>query len=360
MRLFEIYKTLLPNGDFYIGQHYLKEGIYQNLKYFGSGIRIKRYIQLYGKEDIAKEQLAVVPNQKLANFTEKMFIEQYRNNPNCLNIAEGGAGISGFEISQEQRKKFSLAHKGRTGFIDPSTDVAIFVKKDEIPPEGFVKGTNRKGGRWANNGIKSTIVTNNALPIGFAWGRIKLTQEQRQKMIGRKRKPQTAEIKEKHRQASIKMWQNPEYRQRTIHSMKSTVHKPMAVPIHNKNKIQCNNGIQQIYVNANDTIPDGYVAGGLPRPNRNFNATDEFRRKVSLNNNKIVFYKFVSKDSNEIHYLAGTPAIGRFLGISAGEAASVLCRGLVPQRGKVFKAFSPWEYHRIAKEEYMLNTLSNY
>jgi len=353
LRLYEIYKTIFPNGEYYIGQHLLPDGRTEHSQYFGSGIRPKRYLKLHGKGNTIKQQLAILPTEKLANIAEILYISFYKSDLNCLNIAKGGAGASGFEIPQEQRDKFSIAHKGRKGYINIETGTAIYLKEGDTVPESFIRGSNNRGYLWANNGIKNIKVWNGILPENCKWGKLPWTNEQRQRVTGKKGKPQTSELKERHRQSTILLWGNPEFRKKVAEGMKKHPHGHLSVPIHNKGKAQYNNGIDQIYLRPGDPVPDGYSLGGLQRPNRHFNATDDFKKKVSLNNSRTVFYRVFNIETTEVHFIAGTPAIGKLLGITAGQAASVLCRGLTPKRGRLFDIFNKWEFHKITKEEYI-------
>jgi hypothetical protein len=350
LRIYEIYKTIFPNGKFYIGQHLLPKDHFVHSRYLGSGVWFKNCLKCYGKKGVKKIQLALVPSHELANLLEMLYIGFDKKHPDCLNIAKGGSGASGFELPPSQRSKLSKAHKGRRGFKNFLTGEVIYLF-----PDGFIPGSNNGNFRWANNGLKNIRVDNNdgVLPGGFSWGRTSWTEEQRDKikrsLTGRKGTPRTLSSKEKSRQTAIAKWQNPEFREK----MKRHPHGPLTVPIHNKGKIQYNNGINQIYLMPGDSVPDGYSIGGLPRPNREFEVTAEFRNKVSLNNNRTVFYRVENTETNEIYFKAGTPAIGELLGITAGQAASVLCRGLNPKRGRLFNIFSSWEFFRITKEDYL-------
>jgi hypothetical protein len=199
-------------------------------------------------------------------------------------------------------------------------------------------GEGSLGCIWAHNGKTEMIIIDpQNLPKGFSLGRL----------------PYTEKDKLASKEKTTQLWQDPEFRKKTLEGMKKHPHGPLSVPIHNKGKTQYSNGIDQIYLQLGDSVPDGYTPGGLPRPDREFKVTEEFRNKVSLNNNRTVFYKIENAETNEIYFMAGTTAIGKFLGVSAGQVASVLCRGLCPKRGQLFNIFSEWKFDRISKEDYL-------
>lgn len=88
-----IYKTTnLINGKIYIGQHKSKS---LNDSYLGSGLKIKRAINKYGKENFSKEILSVVESKFQADVEEKFYIKMFRDafsDEFLYNIADGGQG----------------------------------------------------------------------------------------------------------------------------------------------------------------------------------------------------------------------------------------------------------------------------
>ena len=116
-----IYKTTnLINGKFYIGQK--KSNIFLNEKYLGSGKRLKRAIQYYGKNNFKVELIEKCINAEHLNEREIYWIKELDAlNPKiAYNIASGGAfGDSGYHLGmlgknqseyQKQRASESNSH----------------------------------------------------------------------------------------------------------------------------------------------------------------------------------------------------------------------------------------------------------
>lgn len=86
-----IYKTMLPDGRFYIGQHKIISVKTLDPTYFGSGVIIKDYIKSKGKIGLAREILAFGYSWDEMNLLESKFItEQVLNDPCCINLDKGG------------------------------------------------------------------------------------------------------------------------------------------------------------------------------------------------------------------------------------------------------------------------------
>ena len=76
-------------NHYYIGK---RRGNEQG-RYWGSGIRIKRHLKKYGKENFTYEILRVDNENKIFKLEEKLITNNYiKNNPLCLNLAPGGRG----------------------------------------------------------------------------------------------------------------------------------------------------------------------------------------------------------------------------------------------------------------------------
>ena len=94
------------NGDYYYGVHStnnLDDG------YMGSGARINRSINKYGKENFTREIVQFFSSSKCAYSLEAAIVtSELISDKHCLNIAKGGHGgdtISGY--NDEERKTFS-------------------------------------------------------------------------------------------------------------------------------------------------------------------------------------------------------------------------------------------------------------
>lgn len=86
-----IYKTILPDGRYYIGQHKIVSKRTLDSNYLGSGVIIKDYIKSKGKEGIIREILAFGNNVDELNDLENEFItEEVLNDPLNINLDKGG------------------------------------------------------------------------------------------------------------------------------------------------------------------------------------------------------------------------------------------------------------------------------
>lgn len=86
-----IYKTILPDGKFYIGQHKIISHNTLDPLYFGSGVIIKDYLKSKGKENLVREILDFGFSWKEMNLLEAKYItESTLNDPLCINLDKGG------------------------------------------------------------------------------------------------------------------------------------------------------------------------------------------------------------------------------------------------------------------------------
>jgi len=86
-----IYKTILPDGKFYIGQHKIISHNTLDPLYFGSGVIIKDYLKSKGKENLIREILDFGFSWKEMNLLEAKYItESTLNDPLCINLDKGG------------------------------------------------------------------------------------------------------------------------------------------------------------------------------------------------------------------------------------------------------------------------------
>lgn len=94
-----IYKTTLPSGKFYIGQH---KGSTFDKHYVGSGVCIKSYLKKHPKELLSVEILDWADSLDELNKKEAIYVSQVLNKKNNLNLRAGG-NQSGY--SEETLKK---------------------------------------------------------------------------------------------------------------------------------------------------------------------------------------------------------------------------------------------------------------
>ena len=106
-----IYKTTcLVTGRYYIGMHST-----DNLEdsYLGSGLRLRRSVEKYGKDQHQRQVLEILPTRQAAADREKEIItEELRKDPQCLNCGPGGLGVVDRPpTSEETAKKISESLK---------------------------------------------------------------------------------------------------------------------------------------------------------------------------------------------------------------------------------------------------------
>src|SRR5210317_1326849 len=76
-------------NQYYIGKRQGKE----QGRYWGSGLRIKRHIKKYGKENFTYDVLRIDNEDKIFKLEERLITNNYiKNNKLCLNLAPGGKG----------------------------------------------------------------------------------------------------------------------------------------------------------------------------------------------------------------------------------------------------------------------------
>lgn len=108
--------TNLINGKKYIGKRSCKCPI-EDDKYMGSGVYLLRAIKKYGIDNFKKRIIKTFLTEEDAYFFEKEEISKVNAdiNDRYYNIAMGGkGGICGLNVSEETRKRLSIASKGRT------------------------------------------------------------------------------------------------------------------------------------------------------------------------------------------------------------------------------------------------------
>ena len=86
-----IYKTILPDGRFYIGQHKIISQSTFDQTYFGSGVIIKDYIKSKGKTNLIREILTFGYSFDEMNKLEQIFVtEEILSDPLNINLDIGG------------------------------------------------------------------------------------------------------------------------------------------------------------------------------------------------------------------------------------------------------------------------------
>jgi hypothetical protein len=106
-----IYKTTCKiTGKWYIGMH-STDDLEDN--YLGSGVRLRRSVIKYGKDNHIREILEIFNTRIEASEKEKTLLtEEFRSDPMCMNCGPGGEGtIDRPATKDETRQKLSIASK---------------------------------------------------------------------------------------------------------------------------------------------------------------------------------------------------------------------------------------------------------
>ena len=110
MKFYLVYKTTHnPTGKFYIGRHSTNK---IDDDYFGSGVKIARMLNKYGKEQFTKEIIKIceTPNEMIELEVEE--IRKVFDNDLCLNLMIGDPRFTGgIEFSEETKQKMSVSKK---------------------------------------------------------------------------------------------------------------------------------------------------------------------------------------------------------------------------------------------------------
>lgn len=108
--------TNLINGKKYIGMSINKKKWFRK-NYYGSGKLIKQAIIKYGKENFIKEVVKEFENEDECRKYERYLIKTNNavDDPSYYNMSPGGYGgaYKGHSVSDETRKKISIAKKGK-------------------------------------------------------------------------------------------------------------------------------------------------------------------------------------------------------------------------------------------------------
>lgn len=144
-----IYKTTnVLNGKYYYGMHSTDN---LNDGYYGSGRRLKRSLNKYGKENHKVEQLEFLPDRKSLIEREKLVIDLNEvAKENCMNLRIGGTGgLIG--LPEETIKRI---RKGASEFMTN-------LWKNETFIVGHIKrSSERMKNRHKNHEIKYDTFTN--------------------------------------------------------------------------------------------------------------------------------------------------------------------------------------------------------
>lgn len=108
-----IYKTILPNGKYYIGQHKIISHNTLDPSYVGSGLLITAYIKKHGKGNITREIIEYAYSRNELDALEYAYInEDILSDPLCMNLDIGGKSyIRSEEINKKIGEQISVKRK---------------------------------------------------------------------------------------------------------------------------------------------------------------------------------------------------------------------------------------------------------
>lgn len=203
-----IYKTTnIKNGKVYIGK---RQKSHFDESYWGSGTYLKRVIKKYGVEVFKREILCWCKSHAEMCDKEKYFIKQYDStNKKCgYNITHGGDGTTGAKHTREWKLKHSGSGNGRYGKEVSSTT------REKIGKANKGRNAGVKNPKKGRPGVKK--------PTNFG---------------------------EKIRKANIGKTIPEETRKKISDAI--------------KNSRWCNNGIINIKISAQESLPEGFQYGQI-------------------------------------------------------------------------------------------------
>lgn len=240
-----IYKiTNLITGKIYIGQHKYDKPELDN-SYITSGVIINESINKYGLENFNRELVDIADDLEELNQKEIYYISYFNSKyPNGYNLTDGGEGV--ISPSEKTRQKMASRKIGtkqseetkekriiRLKQIEHTQEWALNISKarqgQKMPDLCIQRSKERLSGTsWYNNGIEENRWSKENVPEGWIKGRLNGYH------------PTTLGYKH-----------SEETKQRTHNIM--------------IRKIWFNNGIEEIRLEINSDIPEGYVKGRLKR-----------------------------------------------------------------------------------------------
>ena len=188
-----IYKTVLSDGHYYIGQHKTNK---LNDKYIGSSKKLKGYIKNNPEIEVHREIICYCESQDELNTMEKFYISKYINDPMCFNqICHAGILENVYDRhgekhplwnkhhSEESKKLMRDAHIGIK--LGPFTDEhkANLSKSQKGKPgrkhteeEKTNQSLSMTNRRHMNNGEISVFVQQSEIELylkkGYIFGRL--------------------------------------------------------------------------------------------------------------------------------------------------------------------------------------------
>ena len=156
MRKSYVYKIVCKiTGEYYFGSSFDAKSD----KYWGGGKRIRERIAKYGKENFIKEILGEFDDRTESHRIENQYIEKFRHDEKCLNIAcDHKFGTYG----EESRAKMSAFQRGKIVSYDTRAKIgaanAVSLRGKKLSEE--VKAKISDALRGEKNPMYGKIVSN--------------------------------------------------------------------------------------------------------------------------------------------------------------------------------------------------------
>ena len=136
-------------NQYYIGK---RRGNEQG-RYWGSGIRIKRHLKKYGKENFTYDILRVSNEENIFKLERRLITENYINtHKDCLNLAPGGLGGSGL-----MNKDYMRGDKNPSRRPEVRARLSELLKNKEHPMIKLMRENNPLKGRKQPEELKKQI-----------------------------------------------------------------------------------------------------------------------------------------------------------------------------------------------------------
>jgi len=135
-----VYKTTNTiTGQYYIGKHCQTSGKFDG--YLGSGLRLKRSVEKYGKENFIRETLGEYINGIEAYIAEVAILgDLWQTDSLCYNMSPGGYGLGkGFRMTEETKHKMKLRRPG----YSHSSETRKKIGQAQVGEKNHMFGTKR-------------------------------------------------------------------------------------------------------------------------------------------------------------------------------------------------------------------------